>query len=214
MSARLFNCFTDAQDNAVFSAVSLRDLRAIMEMDPSSMNHYWFDANLTKRLQEREEHVAQLQYKYNYLTCQMEWILSGPRYSYIRREIGVPEDYVIQFEEAIQWYHLSQEYYYKHNITVPCPMELFLTTWLELYPWHACQLTALKSELLLSDQAFGILQSKSPKGEHLEQMDILYLTKVDLLEELIPSVSNVESLGGMILDTATSVIPSLEDYSA
>lgn len=210
MSARLFNCFTDAQDNAVFSAVGLRDLRAIMEMEPTSMDHYWFDANLTKRLQEREERVAQLRYKYNYLTCQMEWILSGPRYSHIRREFGVPEDYVIQFEEAIQWYHLSQQYYSEHGIMVPCPIELFLTKWLELYPWHALQLTQLKTELLLSDQAFSMLQSKSPKGEHLEQMDILYLTKVELLEDFIPSVSDVESLMGTVLDMATSMIPPFE----
>jgi hypothetical protein len=200
MSARLFNCFTDAQDNAVFSAIGLRELRAIMDMDPSSMDHYWFDTYLTKRSQEREEHVTRLRYKYNYLICQMEWILSGPRYSYVRKEVGLPEDHLILFEEAIQWYQRSQQYYIEHDIMVSCPNKLFLKKWLELYPWHATQLTTLKAELLLSNQAFGILQSKSPKGEHLEQMDILYLTKVELLEELIPSLSDVESLESTILD--------------
>jgi hypothetical protein len=202
MSARLFNCFTDAQDKAIFSAIGLRELHAIMDMDPLSTNHYWFDTYLTKRTQEREEHVARLQYKYNYLICQMMWTLSGPQHCYERKQVGLPEDHIIMFEEAILWYQLSQQYYIEHDISVPCPDKLFLKKWLELYPCHANHLTVLKAELLLSNQAFNalsLLQERRRIGAHSEQMDILYLTKVELLEELIPSLSDIESLGGMIL---------------
>jgi hypothetical protein len=200
MSARLFNCFTDAQDNAIFSAVGLCELNAIMIMDRLNIHHYWFDTYLTKRTQEREEHVARLQYKYNYLICQMMWTLSGPVHCYERKQVGLPEDHIIVFEEAILWYQLSQQYYIEHDISVPCPDKLFLKKWLELYPCHTSQLTLLKSELLLSDQAFGVLRERRPIGAHSEQMDILYLTKVELLEELVPSLSDVESLENCIDD--------------
>ena len=197
MSGRLFNCFTDAQDNAIFSAIGLCELNVIIIIDPLNINHYWFDTYLKKRSEEREEHIARLQYKYNYLICQMMWILSGPQHCYERKQVGLPEDHIIVFEEAIQWYQLSQQYYIEHDISVPCPAKLFLKKWLELYPCHVTQLTLLKAELLLSDQAFGILRERRPISE---QMDILYLTKVELLEELVPSLSDVESLDNYVDD--------------
>ena len=129
--------------------------------------------------------------KYEYLIQQMEWCVATTRYDYMCAEIGLPIGYELQFQDAAKWYQLSRLYYNKHTIELEKPHILFLQKWLEQHPMeqHLCE--ALTKELLLSDFAMQVLYGKGPKYAHLDAMDVLMLTEVEMPSELIPTPEEV-----------------------
>jgi hypothetical protein len=138
--------------------------------------------------------VNAIDVKYEYLIQQMEWCVATPRYDYMYKEIGLSMGYELQFQDAAKWYQRSKLYYQEHHIHVEKQHVLFLQKWLEQHPMeqHLCE--ALTKELLLSDAAMNILYGKSPKYAHLDAMDVLLLTEVAMLPELIPSPEEVVNI--------------------
>jgi len=129
--------------------------------------------------------------KFEYLIQQMEWCVATSRYDYMCAEIGLPLNYEFQFQDAAKWYQLSRMYYKKHTIELEKPYYLFLEKWYTQHPMDATQSEALTKELRLSDFAMQVLYGKSPRYPHLDEMDVLLLTEVEMPSELIPTPEEV-----------------------
>ena len=193
MSGRLLQDHLFAIQHSILTGCGTKELRALYAMDVEDdrafQKGYVFQLVKRECLAKEQFLTRRLHIKYQYLMCQIDWIFIGNRHENIRLELGLPDEYNIAFGDAIVWYHmfmstyvsLVPEKYYCQNYL----FGVFLRKWLDLYPEDQQYREQLETELLLSERAMGIILGQSPKSVHVELMDIMYETVVEMRDDLV-----------------------------
>lgn len=200
MSGRLLQDNLFAVERSILTGVGIKELRGLYMMntpiDGAFQTGYMFQLVKKQCLDKVTFLTNRLYTKYQYLMCQIDWIFSGNRHEHIRLELGLPDDYEIEYGDAIVWYQLFKsqysafipEKYYCQNYL----FGVFLQKWLDLHPEDKLYRTELATELILSDRAMEIVMSQSPKSAHVELMDIMYETVVEMREDLIITEEDIQ----------------------
>ena len=200
MSGRLLQDNLFAIQHSILTGCGIKELRALYAMDVKDdhvfQKGYVFQLVQRQCLAKEQFLTQRLYIKYQYLMCQIDWIFSGNRHEHIRLELGLPDEYDIAFGDAIVWYHMFKstyasfipEKYYCQNYL----FGVFLRKWLDLYPEDQMYREQLETELLLSDRAMEIILGQSPKLVHVELMDIMYETVVEMRDDLVLTKEEIQ----------------------
>jgi len=150
MSGRFTSDFTSLMEEAVVTSLSLSELNTLSRMD--IIQHPQLITKQQERCTElQQEQEKKLQEKYNCLECQLEWICERPWHGPMRTFYRLPDDYKIQFIEAIRWYQQSK--------SGDEPYLIFMQQWFRLHPGDRRHAIQLQRELMLSDYAIELVRS-------------------------------------------------------
>ena len=200
MSGRLLQDNLFAVERSILTGVGIKELRGLYAMDAAIdgtfQTGYMFQLIKKQCLDKVTFLTNRLYTKYQYVMCQIDWIFSGNRHEHIRLELDLPDDYEIEYGDAIVWYQLFKsqysplipEKYYRQNYL----FGVFLQKWLDLHPEDELRRAQLETELILSDKAMEIVLGQSPKSAYEEMMDMMYETMVEMREDLVITEEDIQ----------------------